>query len=103
MFRIIFILALGAWIIAGDPQKNIADTLWADSSAPWEKVDGFYYPAKDNHNQFERKLRMKSSKECKDWAIERATAHKDEKFAKSEFECKVGMSDKTNKYRVVIK
>jgi hypothetical protein len=103
MFRIILILVLGAWIVAGDPQKNIADALWADSSAPWEKVDGFYYMSKTDHGTFERKLGMKSSKECKEWVNTRAAAHKDEKFVKSEFECKVGMSEKTKKYRVVIK
>ena len=86
----IVIIIVGAWFIFGNPSKDIANWLWDDGPAPWEKVDAFYYP--DRNNLFvDRSARgFVGLEECRDWVYSKAARNGDPTLERGDYECGVG-------------
>lgn len=84
------IAAVAAWLIWGDGQKQAANLFWKEGPAPWETVDGFYYPDRDNLGQFETAKGFANLQGCRDWVSSRAAQFNDPALARGDYECGVG-------------
>jgi len=105
MFKYIFLAAIVAWFLLSNPKNDIANFIWTNSSAPWEKVDGYYYPDKNTTIGMEKKEAVGDSDDCKDWAELNAKAHQDKEFNRGKYQCGVGQvknPDGTLAYRLLL-
>ena len=56
-----------AWFAIGTPASDVASWIWGDRPAPWETVDAFYYPNRNNLSHDERRLNVGSLDACRAW------------------------------------
>lgn len=78
------------WIIFGSPKKDIANWFYKESAAPWETVDAFYYPDKNDLNALKMMYGLNSVQACRDWVYREAAANGDAKLLKGDYECGIG-------------
>lgn len=78
------------WMVFGSPTKDLAGLFWADSPAPWEKVDAFYYPDRHNLSIHRAAYDLGSLNGCRSWVMTMATANADPGVHRGDYECGVG-------------
>ncbi len=86
----LFVLVVGLflWALFREPQVDVANLLWGDNPAPWERVDGVFYPNRAVPMRVESAPGFRTVQDCRDWA-ERA-ARRAPSPTSSTFECQVG-------------
>lgn len=82
----VFITALGGC----SPGQSVANAFWPSSPAPWEDVDAFFYPDRNDLSQHFEMRDLSSIQKCRDWAISMAAAQGDPYQERSDYECGVG-------------
>lgn len=94
---------LGFWLISALP--SIAESIfWPETNAPWEKVDAFYYPDRNDLSSDRRQLNVGSVETCRDWVDEQAQEFGDVDMLRGDYECGIGckMSDGFNVCRLTV-
>ena len=86
----IVLLAIAGWFVFGDPPKTIANLFWNDNAAPWEQVDAFYYPDKEDPSVQRERFAFESVEECRRWVAVTASEHNDPSLEQGSFECGIG-------------
>ncbi|MEQ8392758.1 MAG: hypothetical protein RIB30_17355 [Thalassospira sp.] len=89
------ILATGIAVLAavsyGNPERYIADLIWTDDAAPWEKVTAVYTPDTTKPNDLEiSEAEFSDITACRAYVHERATERGDPDLKKGSFECAIG-------------
>ena len=78
------------WLLFGDPKNDIAGWIWPNAPAPWEEIDAYFYPNRNDlsvHNSFNG---LASLEACRRWATEQARENGDLGYLRSDYECGVG-------------
>lgn len=81
------------WLVFGNPGGTIAGWFWPETNAPWERVNAFYYPDRNDLTHDERKLDVGSVEACRDWVDGQARAAGDPDMMNSDYECGVGCKE----------
>lgn len=91
MWRYVFLgtLLIG-WVVFGDPKNDIANLFWPDSPAPWEDVDGVFYPDRYDLSVYEKADGFADLDSCRDWAENKSREMGDPNVAKGDYECGFG-------------
>lgn len=103
----ILIAALALWWFFGDPGTTVADWLYPDEAAPWETVDAFYYPNRQDLTKHEEFKGLDSVTGCRSMVQNMALRHNDQLITKGDYECGVGQLKGDfaglNVYRLTVK
>lgn len=76
--------------VFGDLKTKLANVFWSNAVAPWEDVNAFYYPDKNDLTVDVRSLGVGSLEACRDWVDEQASAQNDGAMIRGDYECGVG-------------
>lgn len=68
----------------------VADLFWVDGPAPWEHVDGYFYPDKNDKSKKEIVRKIGGLQECKEWGEAKSNSIGDPLQVRSTYECGVG-------------
>ena len=107
--RRLFLVAVTALVvatIADGSRRFVADLIWTDDAAPWEKVTAVYYP--DTQKQTDIRIsdaRFDDVAQCREHIAKLATENGDADLQKGRSECAVGFyRDGTGEgsYRLII-
>lgn len=107
--RRLFLIAVTALIaatVAEESRRFIADLIWTDDAAPWEKVTAVYYP--DTQKKTDIRIsdaRFDDVAECRAHIGELSSANGDPDLKKGRYECAIGFyRDGTGNgsYRLII-
>jgi hypothetical protein len=104
---LIAIIALVAATVAEESRRFIADQIWTDDAAPWEKVTAVYYP--DTQKQTDIRIsdaRFDDVAQCREHIAKLATENGDADLQKGRSECAVGFyRDGTGEgsYRLIVR
>lgn len=90
---VIILAAIGLWFLFGHPATTVADWLWASDAAPWETVDAFYYPDRENLTAFNLISDFDSVQACRDWVYSAAAANGDPELERGDYECGIQKLD----------
>ena len=90
---IVILIVVVFWGILGTPKKDVANWLYKNKPAPWEKVDAIYYPDRTNLRQQKVAEGLNSLDECRDWVYSQAASHGDYGMRRGDYECGVGRID----------
>ena len=71
------LLLIAAWFVFGDPPKNLANWFWKSDAAPWETVDAYYYPNKNDLEIVIFGHGKKTVEQCRDWVYSKAATYQD--------------------------
>jgi hypothetical protein len=88
--RGIIIIGMILWFIFGDPGRTIAGWFWEYDAAPWERVDAFYYPDRNNLEKVHQHSNVGGVQECRDWVNSMAASNGDRSLSRGDYECGVG-------------
>lgn len=91
--KLIVGILLIVWALSVAP-SFLAKTFWPDSSAPWEKVNAFYYPNANDLTEWESQINVGSIQACRDWVKDSAAAKGDPNLEHGDYECGVGCKNK---------
>jgi hypothetical protein len=83
-------LAIAAWFLFGSPSKDVANWFWSEDAAPWESVDAFYYPDRNDLERDVRQFGLEDVGACRRWVYAQASAHEDPGITRGDYECGVG-------------
>ncbi|MBO9508457.1 hypothetical protein [Thalassospira sp. A3_1] len=108
--RRLFLVAVTALVvatIADGSRRFVADLIWADDAAPWEKVTAVYYP----DIQKETDIRISDARfddvaECRAHIGELSSENGDPDLKKGRYECAIGFyRDGTGEgsYRLIVR
>ena len=86
----LIVIVAALWFIFGDPKKNVANWFWEYDQAPWEEVDAFYYPNRDNLTIDMREYNVGSVENCRAWVYQQGAAKGDPHLTRGDYECGVG-------------
>jgi len=89
-----------AWFALGTPASDIAGWTWGDRPAPWERVDAFYYPNRNNLSQDQRRLDVGTVEACRSWVLTIAAQNNDPNISRGDYECGVGFLKNLGGFRV---
>ncbi len=89
------VLATGISVLAvvsfGNPERHIADLIWSDDAAPWEKVTAVYTPDISTPGKIEISDAIFANvAACRDHVTDMAAERGDPQLQKGRFECAVG-------------
>lgn len=87
---ILLILVGAAWWFFGDPARDVAKWFWPEEAAPWETVDGYYYPDRTDLTRHVAHTGFSSVDDCRAWIYAEAERQKDAGLARGDYECGVG-------------
>jgi len=90
---IIVLCALVAWALFGSPKNDTANLLWPNDAAPWEAVDAFYYPDRNDLTQHVAMRGFDTVDKCRDWVGAAAANNRDAGLLRGDYECAVGKMD----------
>ena len=79
---------------------------WPEGPPPWEKVDPYYYPDRNNLLNDRQGPRVDSVEACRAWVYEEAAHHGDANLERGDYECGVGHREKIgyiNVYRLTVR
>jgi len=96
----LIVIGLIAWFIIGDPPETIANWFWPETTAPWEKVDAFYYPDRANLYLDRREYDFSDLDQCRRWVFSEAARNNDPNIVRGDYECGVGKSGDFGSLRV---
>ena len=68
----------------------MTDWIWPHSPAPWEAVDAFYYPDKNNLTISTDNFDVGGLAQCRIWASSAAAKRNDPQLERGDYECRVG-------------
>lgn len=88
------------WAIFGEPSKDIADMFWENSAAPWELVDAYYYPDRNDLTNERSAFSFESLEDCRDWVFSQARNYNDSQLIRGDYECGVGFLENFGQSRV---
>ncbi|GEO13526.1 hypothetical protein MAE02_12220 [Microvirga aerophila] len=88
--RWILIVGLLLWAIFGSPKSDIASWIWGDEAAPWETVDAFYYPDRNDLTKDRRSSGLSSVDACRTWINGVSRSFNDVGVKRGDYECGVG-------------
>ena len=77
-------------LLAYCSRDSFTATMWPGSPAPWEGVDGFFYPDRGNLTEHQSQYGLSSIDACRTWALSRAATIGDPTLRRSDYECGVG-------------
>jgi hypothetical protein len=98
--RIIILIFIALWIIFGNVPMNIADIFWQEEAAPWERVDAFYYPDRNNLTMYRKMPDLKSVDECRAWVRSSSALSGDDGLYRGDYECGIGILDNSGSYSI---
>lgn len=81
------LLIVGLWFAFGDPGGDVAGWFWPESAAPWEQVDAFYYPDRNDLSVHREFRDVGSVEACRAWVYSMAAANGDPDLVKGDYEC----------------
>lgn len=84
------VLISNAFLAGCSPGQSVANALWPSSPAPWEDIDGFFYPDRNNLSSNLERRDLPSLEECRSWAASMAVAYGDPNQVQSDYECGIG-------------
>lgn len=91
MWRFVLVfVGLFGWVLLGEPTRDLANLFWPDAPAPWETVDGVYYPDRYDLSFYEEKVGFADLEECRDWVASRAFSLGDRGIRLGDYECGFG-------------
>lgn len=102
-------IAVLAGISLGNPHRHIANILWPDDAAPWEKVTAVYVPDITRPTRIEvSEAAYDNLAACREHVFEMAAENGDPDLEKGRFECAIGFyADKDDgsggEYRLIVK
>lgn len=103
---LILLILVGAWFLFGSPSKTAANWFWPDREAPWETIDAFYYPNREDMSVFLRLSGLGNAQECRDWVFSMASIEEDPGMLRGDYECGVGFIEDfggMSVYRLTVK
>ncbi len=84
---LLILIAVVLFFVFGSPGKTVANMVWQNDAAPWEKVDAFYYPDKADLTNYEAARDLGSVQECRDSVGAMASANGDPGLTRGDYEC----------------
>jgi hypothetical protein len=91
--RTAILIAIALWFIFGNAPMNIADMFWEEEAAPWETVDAFYYPDRNDLTQFQQTTDLDSVDDCRAWVSSAAALNGDPSLFRGDYECGIEVVD----------
>ncbi len=89
----LFLAAIGAWFYFGDPPKDVANQFWKNDAAPWETVDAYYYPNRNDLSQHQKMTGLSSVEDCRNWVRSVAARNGDSGVLRGDYECAIEVVD----------
>jgi hypothetical protein len=102
-------IAVLAGISFGNPGRYVADLVWKDDAAPWEKVTAVYTPDISKPGRIEiSDAEFSDVAACRAHVLAQAAENGDPNLEKGRFECAVGFYPEnadtpTGSYRLIVK
>ena len=84
---ILILIVAGAWFFWGDPPKTVANWFWEYEAAPWETVDAFYYPNRNNLSKYQKVSGLGSVESCRTAVYSMASNYGDVSLIRGDYEC----------------
>ena len=103
---ILGILGLMVWGALGNPNRQLPAGFGRISPAPWERVDAFYYPDKNNLSISLENHDVGGLAQCRTWVNSVARKQKDPQLERGDYHCRVGHLDaqgSLNSYRLTVR
>ena len=87
-----FLIGIGLmiWLVFGEPKTDIANLVWGETPAPWEAVDGVFYPARADLSQYVKVDGFRDLEACRQWVDGQARIHGDPSILLGDYECAFG-------------
>ena len=86
---LIILLAIGVWFMFGDPPKTVVNWFWESDAAPWETVDAFYYPNRNDLTQFQKMPGLNSLDDCRNSVRSITAKNGDSGIIRGDYELKM--------------
>ena len=83
------VLLIG-WVVLGDPKNDVANWIWPNTPAPWEEVDGVFYPDRNDLSVYEKIDGFADLDACRVWAENKGRGIGDPNIAVGDYECGFG-------------
>ena len=102
---ILGILGFMVWAALGSPRQTVTGWIWPRSPAPWEAVDAFYYPDKNNPTISIGNPDVGGLAQCRTWASSAAAKQNDPQLDRGDYERGVGYltsQGSLNRYRLTV-
>ena len=90
---ILILIAVGVWFVLGDPPKTVANWFWEYEAAPWETVDAFYYPDRNDLSKFQKVSGLSSVDGCRNSVRSMAANNGDASLTRGDYECGIELID----------
>lgn len=100
MAAVILLIIVALWFLLGNPASNVANVFWPGRPAPWETVDAFYYPDRDDLTVSEAAYALPDIQTCREWVRFSAVARGDPELARGDYECGFGYLETMGTVRV---
>ncbi|WEZ82183.1 hypothetical protein P6U16_13455 [Rhizobium sp. 32-5/1] len=105
----IFSTLTGAIFLSScSPGKTIANLFWENDAAPWETVDAFYYPNRNDLTISQNSMDVAGVAGCREIVRYMAVVNNDPQLLRGDYECGVGRLENPgyagiNVYRLTIR
>lgn len=86
----IIVVGVIGWIIFGTPAKDIANWFWKYDAAPWETVDLFFYPDRNDLSQYDVFRGLADVAECRNMIGAAQNKYRGQFSGSYDYECGVG-------------
>ncbi|OKH89513.1 hypothetical protein [Thalassospira sp. TSL5-1] len=100
------IIAGLAFSTLNGPREWLANLIWPEGPAPWEKVTAVYFPDKNDKTAFRFAGEdLGSLDQCRDAVMELAATNNDPELKNGSYDCAVGYyadDDHTGHYRLTL-
>jgi hypothetical protein len=93
LMPVLILVAIILWFLVGDPPKTIANVFWPRDAAPWETVDAFYYPHRNDLSNYQMISGLKSVDDCRAMIQSIARTYNDGSRTTGAYECAIEIVD----------
>ena len=97
---LLVLIGVGLWFLFGSPTVTIANWFWENDAAPWETVDLYYYPDRNDLRKEERYADFESVEGCRRMAYAVAASRNDPGLRRGGYECGIQQTDTFGGIRV---